>query len=245
VRRGELLTGAFCKKSVGSAGGGLVHLIWMEHGPDFTRLFINNTQLTVNHWLLHTGVSIGIGDTVADGPTMIAINEIIERSKEEVKRIIGQYQANELEAMPGRTMREAFEVKVNSVLNKARDDAGKKAQNSLTLHNNIVKMVTAGSKGSHLNISQMMGCVGQQNVDGRRIPFGFQNRTLPHFTKDDFGPESRGFVENSYLRGLTPQGERTDEGLINPLMVSPHPDPFLSLSLILSLRVLLSCDGWA
>ncbi|KAL0411767.1 UNVERIFIED_CONTAM: DNA-directed RNA polymerase II subunit RPB1 [Sesamum latifolium] len=32
-----------------------------------------------------------------------------------------------------------------------------------------------------------------------------ENRTLPHFTKDDFGPESRGFVENSYLRGLTPQ----------------------------------------
>jgi len=27
---------------------------------------------------------------------------------------------------------------------------------------------------------------------------------LPHFIKDDYGPESRGFVENSYLAGLTP-----------------------------------------
>jgi len=35
--------------------------------------------------------------------------------------------------------------------------------------------------------------------------YGFVDRTLPHFTKDDYGPESRGFVENSYLRGLTPQ----------------------------------------
>src|ERR1700751_3925631 len=52
---------------------------------------------------------------------------------------------------------------------------------------------------------QMMACVGQQNVEGKRIPFGFKDRTLPHFTKDDYGPESRGFVENSYLRGLTPQ----------------------------------------
>ena len=51
----------------------------------------------------------------------------------------------------------------------------------------------------------MIACVGQQNVEGKRIPFGFQRRTLPHFTKDDLGPESRGFVENSYLRGLTPQ----------------------------------------
>ena len=41
----------------------------------------------------------------------------------------------------------------------------------------------------------MIACVGQQNVEGKRVPFGFSQRTLPHFTKDDFGPESRGFVE--------------------------------------------------
>ena len=51
----------------------------------------------------------------------------------------------------------------------------------------------------------MSACVGQQMVEGKRIPFGFKYRTLPHFTKDDYSPESRGFVENSYLRGLTPQ----------------------------------------
>jgi len=66
-------------------------------------------------------------------------------------------------------------------------------------------MVTAGSKGSFINISQIIACVGQQNVEGKRIPYGFKKRTLPHFSKDDLGPESRGFVENSYLRGLTPQ----------------------------------------
>ena len=47
--------------------------------------------------------------------------------------------------------------------------------------------------------------MGQQSVEGRRIPFGFRHRSLPHFTKDDFSSEARGFVENSYLRGLTPQ----------------------------------------
>lgn len=53
-------------------------------------------------------------------------------------------------------------------------------------------------------IFQVIACVGQQNVEGKRIPFGFRKRTLPHFIKDDYGPESRGFVENSYLAGLTP-----------------------------------------
>ena len=51
---------------------------------------------------------------------------------------------------------------------------------------------------------QVIACVGQQNVEGKRIPFGFRKRTLPHFIKDDYGPESKGFVENSYLAGLTP-----------------------------------------
>ena len=49
-----------------------------------------------------------------------------------------------------------------------------------------------------------MACVGQQNVEGKRIGFGFNKRTLPHFSKDDFGPESKGFVQNSYFLGLTP-----------------------------------------
>ena len=46
--------------------------------------------------------------------------------------------------------------------------------------------------------------MGQQNVEGKQILFGFCHQTLPHLIKDDYGPESRGFVENSFLAGLTP-----------------------------------------
>ena len=51
--------------------------------------------------------------------------------------------------------------------------------------------VVAGSKGSYINISQMMACVGQQNVEGQRIKFAFRDRTLPHFKKFNVGPESK------------------------------------------------------
>ena len=65
------------------------------------------------------------------------------------------------------------------------------------LDRNAIKgTVMAGSKGSELNISQIIACVGQQNVQGKRIRYGFTQRTLPHFSKDDLGMESRGFVEN-------------------------------------------------
>ncbi|KAG9080267.1 DNA-directed RNA polymerase II subunit rpb1, partial [Ceratobasidium sp. 370] len=39
----------------------------------------------------------------------------------------------------------------------------------------------------------------------KRTPFGFKHRLLPHFNKDDYCAESRGFVEYSYLCELTPQ----------------------------------------
>ncbi len=102
-------------------------------------------------------------------------------------------------------MVESFEAKVNSALNDARDTAGRYVQGSLKSNNHLKNMVIAGSKGNITNISQIIACVGQQNVEGKRMPFSFNKRTLPHFTKDDYGPESRGFVENSYLSGLTPQ----------------------------------------
>lgn len=205
IEDGELLSGILCKRTVGAAAGGVIHVIFNEHGPEAARDFFNNCQTVVNYWLLQNGFSIGIGDTIADAGTMTTINSTIAGAKEGVKRIIAQARENKLQCMPGMSLRESFESEVNKVLNRARDTSGTSAQRSLKDQNNVKQMVVAGSKGSFINISQMTACVGQQNVEGRRIPFGFQHRTLPHFTRDDYGPESRGFVENSYLSGLTPQ----------------------------------------
>jgi DNA-directed RNA polymerase II subunit RPB1 len=89
----------------------------------------------------------------------------------------------------------------------------------------MMNMIKSGSKGNPINISQMIACLGQQNIDGKRITYGFDHRTLPHYTKYDDGPEARGFVENSFIKGLTPQefffhsmGGR--EGLIDELLVN-------------------------
>ena len=80
------------------------------------------------------------------------------QAKLDVKTLTEKLQKRDLEAQPGRTMVESFENEVNTVLNKARDDAGTSAQNSLRDTNNVVRMVTAGSKGSFINISQV-SCV--------------------------------------------------------------------------------------
>jgi hypothetical protein len=77
------------------------------------------------------------------------------QAKEKVKSLTEKLQNRDLDPRPGMTMMESFEQQVNQVLNTARDDAGKLAQSSLDDTNNVVRMVTAGSKGSFINISQV------------------------------------------------------------------------------------------
>jgi DNA-directed RNA polymerase II subunit RPB1 len=205
IENGEIIFGIVEKKTVGASQGGLVHVVFREKGPDATRLLFTGIQMVVNFWLFHNGFSIGIGDTIADQKTMAYITQHIAERKQNVADIMEDAYHDRLKAVPGMTLRESFESRVERELNLACDTPGQYAQKNLKENNNVKQMVVAGSKGSFINISQMSVCVGQQSVEGRRIPFSFRHRSLPHFMKDDFSPEARGFVENSYLRGLTPQ----------------------------------------
>lgn len=72
---------------------------------------------------------------------------------------------------------------MSKVLNGIRDDAAKKCIDLLHHLNSPLIMYLCGSKGSNINISQMISCVGQQTVSGKRIGEGFSERTLPHFVK--------------------------------------------------------------
>ena len=138
------------------SGGGLVHVIMNEHGPEECKRFLNQCQSIVNYWLLNHGFTVGIGDTVADASTMATINKSIAHAKTEVQRYILMAQRGDIEQTPGKTIMEVFESMVNRALNDARDKAGSSAQRSLSVENNIKMMVTAGSKGSFINISQVL-----------------------------------------------------------------------------------------
>ncbi|KAF7293441.1 DNA-directed RNA polymerase subunit [Mycena indigotica] len=110
----------------------------------------------------------------------------IVECKTNVMNIIEHATHDRLKAALGMTIRESFESLVERQLNLAPDDSGQFAQKDWK-EERCQADGGGSSKGSFINILQT------------------SHRTLPHFTKDDFSPEARGFVENSYLRGLTPQ----------------------------------------
>lgn len=59
---------------------------------------------------------------------------------------------------------------------------------TLYFHNSPLIMSQCGSKGSPINIAQMVACVGQQSVGGKRCFNGFKERTLPHYPRGDKTP---------------------------------------------------------
>ena len=205
INNGKYVRGQMDKSVLGAGTKGLLQRTCNDFGNMVSSKFIDDLQNVVTEYMKSSAFSVGISDLISDQKTNDDIVQIITKKKNDVKNLIDQTQIGIFENNTGKTNEEEFETQVNNILNQATSEAGKKGLKSLGKNNRFVTMVNAGSKGSDLNISFMISCLGQQNVDGKRIPYGFEHRTLPHFTKYDDTPGARGFVESSYINGLSPQ----------------------------------------
>jgi len=205
IINGKYIRGQMDKGILGSGTKGLIHRVCNDFGNMASSQFIDDVQNIVTEYMKQSAFSVGISDLITDAKTNDKIVSIITDKKTEVKNLIDQVQIGVFENNSGKTNETEFEMKVNNILSKAQNDAGREALKNLSRDNRFVVMFNAGSKGSEINIQQMTACLGQQNVEGKRIPYGFEHRTLPHYTKYDDSAVARGFVESSYINGLSPQ----------------------------------------
>lgn len=205
IENGKYIRGQMDKGVLGAGSTGLIHRICNDFGNMHAASFIDDLQNIVTEYMKTSAYSVGISDLIADEATNAKIANVIATKKKDVQSLIDQTHLGIFENKTGRSDEVEFETQVNNVLGKALTEAGRIGLKSLSHDNRFVIMVNAGSKGSEINISQMISCLGQQQVDGKRIPYGFDDRTLPHYTKYDDSPGARGFVEHSFISGLTPQ----------------------------------------
>src|SRR5690606_26748650 len=125
---------------------------------------------------------IGIED-VQPSDTLTKLKQtLLDEGEAECSELISQYKSGKLEPQPGCDAEQTLEAILNGKLSQLRNDAGKICVGELHWTNAPLTMALCGSKGSQINISQMIALVGQQAVGGSRIANGFMNRTLPHFS---------------------------------------------------------------
>ena len=204
VKNGILDKGTLNKGAFSATSEGLVHMIYSDFGPQRAGQFVNDVQNIVTKFNLFTGFSVGPADLITNIETEEAIKEELAKGREKVAQILSSVHAGTFLNASGRTDGEELENQIFNALKTVAAEIGEKSMKSLPKDNRMVQMVDSGAKGSNLNITQMLGLLGQQQVAGKRIQYTLQDRTLPHFPKFDDGIESRGFVENSFITGIRP-----------------------------------------
>ena len=222
LKTGELVKGVLKK----SATGGMVHVTYNDFGPDAAGKLINDIQAIVSQFNLYTGFSVGTSDLIANPKTQAFVTEKIAEGRTKVADILSKMHLGKYENISGMTDGEKLEDDIISAMKEVAKKINDEVIESLKTTklnepvNRIVQMVDSGSKGSEQNITQMVATLAQQLIEGKRVQYTLQDRTLPHFPRYDDGVESRGFVEHSFVDGLMPaefffHAQAGREGLID------------------------------
>jgi DNA-directed RNA polymerase subunit A' len=204
IKNGELISGAMDEKAYGAFSGKILDSIVKEYGTDKAREFLDSATKLAISGIMKRGFTTSTADEEIPREAQDRIEELLRKAEERVEQLIEAYRDDELEALPGRSLRETLEMKIMQVLGEARDKSGEIAESYFGMDNHAVIMALTGARGSMLNLTQIAACVGQQSVRGGRIERGYSKRTLPHFQEGELGAKASGFVHSSYKTGLDP-----------------------------------------
>ena len=155
-------------------------------------------------FLSRNGFTISLDDLHVGEETQKQTKKIIDTADKKTQEVIESFYNDSLELLPGRSAEETRELKILQILNEVRTQIGDVVKNNFPKDNNVNNMISSKARGSMLNVTQISCCVGQQVLNGKRIDFGYTQRTLPFFKKGDLSPKARGFIESSFMGGLGP-----------------------------------------
>ncbi|RYO83487.1 hypothetical protein DL762_006078 [Monosporascus cannonballus] len=205
VRNSEVMCGRMDKSTVGSGKkDSIFYVILRDFGPDDAVKCMNRLAKLCARMLTNRGFSIGIGDVFPSESLTQQKQALVTEAYAKSDEFIEQFNTRKLQKAAGCSMEETLENKISGTLSKVRQAAGDYCIATLSVNNAPWVMASSGSKGSNINVAQMVAVVGQQIISGQRVADGFQDRTLPHFHKNTRHAPAKGFVRNSFYTGLLP-----------------------------------------
>lgn len=210
---GKMRVGVLDNNTIGKKNNSLFHITWNDHGPIVCRDLFNDLAFTASMWLQIQGFSCGISDCVISDESLSTIRDCIRQTKMKASEAIQSAKLGEVKSQePDQykkigdpySYKKDFSKNILVLMGQCRNNVENQVGQSIHGNNSIETMVKCGSKGNQNNLSQIVGMIGQQEIDGDWIENQLYRRTLPHFYRDDLRPEAHGFVENSFMSGLNP-----------------------------------------
>ncbi|PBK69851.1 beta and beta-prime subunits of DNA dependent RNA-polymerase [Armillaria solidipes] len=222
---GELLCGVLDKAAFGASEYGLVHSVYELYGADvagqllgiLSRLFTKFLQHraftcrmddltltpvgdTTRRDILDRGKNLGTEGSIENFPSLV------NTPKEDVPQALKQLLE---EVLRDDSKMAGLDMTVKSKLGKLTSSISEACMPNHLLrkfpHNHMQAMTRSGAKGSEVNARQISCGLGQQELEGRRVPVMVSGKTLPSFRPFETRAISGGYVASRFLTGIKPQ----------------------------------------
>ncbi|KAL0227467.1 hypothetical protein RCL1_003611 [Eukaryota sp. TZLM3-RCL] len=230
VRNGDVVTGVIDKNQIGPSQYGLIHSIYELYGADAAGRLLSSLARLFTTVVQYYGCSIGIADMVLNSNGDDSRRELLTTAPglgvSVAAKFIAQELSGDLNSEGDNLSHEQVRLGLKSIF-ADRDLAGRldssysgnlaqlagkiidstipSAQAVPFPKNNLGVMAVIGAKGSNVNVSQISCLLGQQALEGRRVPIMVSGRSLPSFAPYDPSPKAGGFVGSRFLTGISPQ----------------------------------------
>lgn len=161
-KNSELLCGGLGKTTMGAESKtGLMYSLIRDNSVEIATKCMLRVSKFSSRWISNFGMSIGIGDVTPFENLLVEKEKMIKAGYKKCDEMIQLYNEGKLALKPGCNAEQTLESNLNKELSTMRDEAGKILITELPRHNAPLIMALCGAKGSNINLSQMIACVGQ------------------------------------------------------------------------------------
>ncbi|KAI1411781.1 beta and beta-prime subunits of DNA dependent RNA-polymerase [Hypoxylon sp. FL1857] len=222
---GEFISGILDKSQLGPSGGGFIHSIHEIWGPEHAAKLLSCLGRLLTRYLNMRAFSCGMDDlrltpegektrkeklkaadhigleaaakyvSLGDRPDITSTDPLLLERLEEVMR--DDSKQEDLDHIMNQKS-----GGLSSEITVACLPAGLEKQFP---KNQMQSMTTSGAKGSSVNANLISCNLGQQVLEGRRVPLMVSGKSLPCFRPFETSVRAGGYIVNRFLTGIRPQ----------------------------------------
>ncbi|KAF4982550.1 hypothetical protein FZEAL_1861 [Fusarium zealandicum] len=220
---GEFITGIMDKSQIGPSSGGVIHAVHEIYGPAVAGKLLSSLGRLLTRYLNMRAFSCGMDDL-----RLTPHGERTRRAALVPAEAVGLKVASSYVSLD-RIPAPRDPLLLERLEEVARDDSKQEGldllmkQDLKDITDNIVKacvpnglekpfpknqmqaMTTSGAKGSQVNASLISCNLGQQVLEGRRVPIMVSGKSLPCFNPFETHARAGGYIVQRFLTGIRPQ----------------------------------------
>lgn len=222
-KNGELLCGILDKSQYGASQFGIVHSLHEVYGPDTASKALSVLGRLFTNYIMMTAFTCGMDDLRLTDEGNAWRKDILKQSVDigrsaacEVTNLEADTKNNDRELL--RRLEEILrddnklgildaitQSKVNAITSQVVGKCVPDGTMKRFPYNSMQAMALSGAKGSGVNVSQIMCLLGQQALEGRRVPVMVSGKTLPSFKPFETDARAGGYIKGRFYSGIRPQ----------------------------------------